>query len=283
MALHTLVGDIGATKSTWYWDGPNPTEIQLPGYNPLQADIGAGRQMLERLAGHLREKPVGSIWYYGAGVAGPELRQQVADLLRLFFPGAVTHVQSDLLGAARAACGNAGGCVVILGTGSHAAVYDGQGIVRQANALGYLLGDEGSGCDIGKALLRAFFYGEMPDHLSSLFANWLPGGRSAFLRTLSAAPAPNQLLASFARFAGDAITDPWISTLVRNRFAAFIRCLVLPLDPPGPIHVVGSVGCIFGNLFAAELSRAGLSAGEFIRDPARALFELHYRDGREHH
>ncbi len=236
--------------------------------------------MLDDLAAALHPADIGELWYYGAGIAGPPQAQSVAALLSAYFPSAVIHVHADLLGAARSACGHAPGTVAILGTGSHAAVYDGKEIVRQAQSLGYILGDEGSGCDIGKALIRAYFYGDMPRRLSVDFASRLPGDRGAFLQALSTSPAPNQYLASFTRFISDYTGEEWLTTLVRERFALFTRTHVLPLHPDGPVHVIGSVGCIFADLFEAELTRAGLTAGRFIREPAETLFELHHRDGR---
>ncbi len=278
MTRHLLIGDIGSTKSTWRSSG-DPAAIPLSGYNPLQHGEIAGRKMLDDLAGALHPANIGELWYYGAGIAGPAQAQHVVALLAAYFPSAVIHVHSDLLGAARAACGRAPGTVAILGTGSHAAVFDGRDITRQAQSLGYILGDEGSGCDLGKALIRAFFYGDMPQRLATDFASRLPGDRGVFLQALASSSAPNQYLASFTRFISAHPQDEWLAAQVRERFALFIRTHLLPLRPPGPVHVVGSVGCIFADLFEAELSRAGLTAGRFIREPAETLFELH-QDGR---
>ena len=279
MAPHLLIGDIGSTKSTWR-SGGTPAALTLSGYNPLQHGEIAGRRMLDDLSAALDPADIGELWYYGAGIAGPVQAEAVTRLLAGYFPSAVIHVHSDLLGAARAACGHAPGTVAILGTGSHAAVFNGREIIRQAQALGYILGDEGGGCDLGKALIRAYFYRTMPDHLAIRFASRLPGDRGAFLQALAASSAPNQYLASFARFISDDPQDEWLTALVRERFAHFIRTHVVSLRPAGPVHVVGSVGCIFADLFEAELTRAGLTAGRFIREPAETLFELHHQDGR---
>src|SRR5690606_28868967 len=104
-----------------------------------QGDI-AGRRMLDDLAAALHPADIGELCYYGAGIAGLPQAQHVAALLSTYFPSAVIHVHSDLLGAARAACGHTPGTAAILGTGSHAAVFDGREIRRQAQSLGYILG-----------------------------------------------------------------------------------------------------------------------------------------------
>jgi hypothetical protein len=43
----------------------------------------------------------------------------------------------------------------------------------------------------------------------------------------------------------------------------------------GPIHVVGSIGTIFADLFRKALEINELKPGTFIKDPARRLFEMH--------
>jgi len=276
-----LIGDVGSTKSTWWVDGVEPEEIRLSGFNPMQHESSVGAEMVGALVARLASRSIDRIEYYGTGVAGAGQAGQIQALLMRALPGADIRVHSDLLGAARATCGYQAGCVAILGTGSHAACYDGTTITRQATSLGYLIGDEGGGSDIGKSLVRAYYYGWMPGDLQVLFKELLPGDRVAFLQALANSPAPNQFLASFVPFAVEAISSPWIEGLVRERFGLFVRTHVVPLAPFGPVHVVGSVGCIFGSLIAAELRSAGLEPGRCLQDPARALFELHQQDGRE--
>ena len=60
------------------------------------------------------------------------------------------EVDSDLLGAAKAACGLKAGIAAILGTGSNSCEYDGNSIVKSIPPLGFILGDEGSGAVLGK-------------------------------------------------------------------------------------------------------------------------------------
>lgn len=276
-----LIGDVGSTKSTWWIGGAEPEEIRLSGYNPIQHADQSGLEVFRALASRVDGRTVRRIEYYGTGVAGPSQAGRIQEMLKGAFPDAGIRVHSDLLGAARAACGYDPGCVAILGTGSHAACYDGTAITRQATSLGYPLGDEGGGNDIGKALIRAYYYGWMPPAIAEAFQPHLPGDRVAFLQALGASGAPNQFLASFVPFAAENLSDTFVAALVGQRFEVFIRTHLLPLEPDGPIHIVGSVGCIFARLIARELRSAGLEPGQFLQDPARALFELHQKDGRE--
>jgi N-acetylglucosamine kinase-like BadF-type ATPase len=72
--------------------------------------------------------------------------------------------------------------LVILGTGSHAAVFDGTKIIRQASSLGYLLGDEGGGSDIGKELIKAYFYQQLPPKIAADMETMINGDRSDFYK-----------------------------------------------------------------------------------------------------
>ncbi len=270
-----LVGDIGSTKSTWIYSSDVSLELHLEGYNPVTQSENQGNILVQSLKANSRELSFANIWYYGAGVLDSRIAKMVYDHLKSKFPESLIEVHSDLTGAAYAACGNVEGTVAILGTGSHAAQWDGKRIVNQAVSLGYILGDEGGGCDIGKALLQHYFYKTMPEDITKDLYERLHGDRSVFLQELQASEKPNQFLAEFARFAVLHQEHEWIKELVSDRFNVFISRHVVPLCPNRDVHVVGSIGCIFASLIKKELEKHGLSAGSFIKNPARRLFERH--------
>ena len=276
-----LVGDIGSTKSTWWYGTTEPVQLKLPGYNPITHSNTAREALFKSLRQQTGSEAFSSIWYYGAGVIDHQISQAITQGLKVFFPTSSIQVHSDLAGACMAACGESAGTVIILGTGSHVAVWDGNKIVRQAIALGYILGDEGSGCDIGKSLIQAYFYKEMPDHIRISMDERIPKGRSGFFTAFHSSEAPNQFLADFARVAVAFQEDPWIKTLVTSRFSLFINRHVLPLAPNGQIHVVGSIGSIFASLINEELVKNQLTVGNFIQDPAKRLFERHHEHGKK--
>lgn len=274
-----LVGDVGSTKSSWWITGTEPREINLPGFNPLVHDPEVGKAMASSLSTELGNTIPDIIWYYGAGVIDSNIELIIKEIFNHQFPGGEINVNSDLIGAAKAVCGYEPGTVVILGTGSHAAVYDGNKIVRQANSLGYILGDEGGGCDIGKALLRAYFYNKMPEPVKLEMMKSLPGERPAVMKQLYSSPAPNQYLATYARVAVKMSDNAWIRDLVRSRFRLFLKNHLLPLEAVEPVHILGSIGCIFADLIETELTNNALKAGVFLKDPSYRLFTMHVEHG----
>lgn len=277
-----LVGDIGSTKSSWCFDTHEDKTIHLDGYNPLFHAPATRVKLFETLYHHTKDVEFSDVWYYGAGIIDHHVTDEVRQQLQTFFPSSNIHVASDLLGAAISACGYEQGTVAILGTGSHAAVFNGHKIIRQATSLGYILGDEGGGCDIGKALLQGYFYNELPEALSLEMAKKLPTGRTGFINDLRSSVAPNQYLAEFARVAVLYQEHPWIKDLVTSRIKLFVKRHVTPLAPVGPVHIVGSIGSIFAGLLKKELEDAGLTLGKTIKDPIHRLFETHKEHGQKH-
>lgn len=270
-----LVGDIGSTKSSWYYSDGTVHHISLQGYNPLIHSRETGIAMVEALRTQLEGAAPEVIWYYGAGVVELQAADLVRQLMTSAFPSSQLQISTDLEGAARAACGKDPGTVAILGTGSHAAVFDGFHILRQASALGYILGDEGSGCDIGKSLTQAYFYDLMPEAVRIEMKKVISGSRAEFLKNLYQSATPNKFLAELAKVAVGLHDHPWIKELVSERFAVFVKRHVVPLSPIGPVHILGSIGCIFDSLIEKELHYQGLKAGLFIKDPSFRLFEIH--------
>lgn len=87
------------------------------------------------------------------GLAGGTIRPAVARLTALL-PFSRIRVVNDGITAARGALGDGDGIMAAIGTGSVYAVQRG-GALRQLGGRGFLMGDEGSGAVLGRALLAA--------------------------------------------------------------------------------------------------------------------------------
>lgn len=98
-----------------------------------------------------------------AGGTGTQIRRAVLGLAGANLPGAPERlaetlpypqvkVVTDAITAARGALGDQDGILAAIGTGSVFAVQRG-GTIRQYGGYGFLLGDEGSGASLGRALL----------------------------------------------------------------------------------------------------------------------------------
>lgn len=89
---------------------------------------------------------------YYAGISGaglPQNQQMFQQFFDEFFPGVPGRAGSDAANALAAGIGLRDGCIAIAGTGS-CVQYRTNGIMKRIGGWGYLLGDEGSGYDLGK-------------------------------------------------------------------------------------------------------------------------------------
>jgi N-acetylglucosamine kinase-like BadF-type ATPase len=170
-----LIADSGSTKTDWaiLTSAPQPVVLNTQGINPVH-------QSREEVVSIIRDEFLGSmasnpdvqrlrsasvltpdfpdaVYFYGSGVR-PEMEAMMVALLReIFHTTEVVEAHSDLLGAARALCGRQEGIACILGTGANSCLYDGKSIAQHTPALGYILGDEGSGSVLGRRFLNAIF------------------------------------------------------------------------------------------------------------------------------
>ena len=268
------VAESGSTKTTWVCiDDADLAPVRTTGFNPRYhsaADLTAA--LFEELPEAMRHEVTG-ISFFGAGCAGPEPRRTMQVALAAAFPQATQlSVEHDLLGAALGLCKGQPGLVGILGTGSHACYYDGECIAAEATNLGYMLGDEGSGCHLGKVLVQDFFYGRMPIAVADAFNAYLPLTRHELIDRVYRQPWPNRFLALLAPFLKNNLSEPYCQTVVAQAFSAFVRTHVLPLAPAGgEVHFTGSIAFHFKRVLQEVLRGAGLELGNLEPDVAQVL------------
>lgn len=219
------------------------------------------------------------IYFYCTGISNKELTHSIQAVIKGILPESEIIVASDVTGAAIAGLGKAEGTVLILGTGSHAASWNGQEICKASPSLGYIVGDEGSGADIGKSIIRGYYYNTMPEHIREQIQALMPPDRIAFLRALTNHPAPNEYLASFTRVFKDNIEHPWLLELVSERFKAFVAVHVKGVATSGPIVGVGSIGCIFADTINNILMDEGFASAKWIHDPSSGMEDYHSTNG----
>ncbi len=277
-----LLADSGSTKTDWWFvrGTRRLAAFRSPGLNPYFLDPDQIRALvMESMPEGFRQYRPEEIYFYGAGCSTAEKQERVRRALQALFPDTErTEVGSDLLGAARALFGRDRGIACILGTGSNAAVYDGQELAHAVPSLGYLLGDEGSGASIGKSFLTRWMRGQVPDDLSVDFTRTHAGTPRSILSDLYAESHPNRYLASFAVFLHRRMAHPFVRELVAGSFNDFLREQVSRLpDREGlPLAFTGSVAFHFRHILAECSVKAGL---QFLRAEASPMEGLHRHHG----
>lgn len=274
--------DGGSTKMEWILLDGEAVKYRFTteGFNPNYSD----RHDLEKMVSYVKtchgaslQHTIQSIHYYGTGCGNEQNCQIVKAVFQNHFPHAEIHVTHDLMAACHAVLGHEKGVACILGTGSNSCVYDGEKIVERAVSLGYLLGDEGGGMHIGREVVRAYFYGFMPEDLGQEFEATYHLELKDFINRLYHEGQTSKYLASFAKFAGENQTHPYIRGLVKGCFKAFIKAFVLRYSDCKSLKIsfIGSVAFHFKDILEESLLEYDLTMGTVMPTPAEGLVRYH--------
>ncbi len=277
-----LIADSGSTKTAWRLIKSESTIIPLEtiGYSPQYITTD---EMLDDLKEILIPQlpvltnDISKISFYGTGCSTPRTVTIIQLALENVFEKAEIEVNHDLLGAARALCGHSSGVACILGTGANSCLYDGQFITDNIPSVGFMLGDEGSGGYLGKQLVRAYFYRELPEDLELAFAKKYQLTRDDMLLNVYKKSAPNRYLASYTKFLSEHLEHPFIWEFVKNGFQDFLDAMVLKYDNIEnlPINFLGSIAVHFQPVLEAVLLENNLHFGRVIHNPVRELVRYH--------
>ncbi|MCB5409550.1 BadF/BadG/BcrA/BcrD ATPase family protein [Pseudogemmobacter faecipullorum] len=190
------------------------------------------------------------------GLAGANV-SAVAEAFLALLPFGRAQIVSDGLTATRGALGRSDGILAALGTGSVFSVqYQGQ--IRQVGGRGFMLGDEGSGAQLGRALLADVLRADdgllpMTPLLAGVLAEF-GGGEEIIAWSFRATPGEYAALAP--RIA--ASEDP-AARAIMARAAAQLREIILGLQPGGallPVSYIGGLGPAYAQLLREDWPEA---------------------------
>lgn len=286
MPQRTVIGEIGGSSSRWAWSAEDGKVdllphrgATIPGFNPLNGDrelfISGVRTHLDQ---HVPDA-LGAVHVhaYGAGCGSDARKQVMAEALQGLWPDARIAVATDLEGAARGLLGNGTGLVLILGTGMNVGYFDQGRAHRPMPSLGYILGDEGSGADIGRCLLQDAFYRRMPEAMrTQLFGTDGPE-LEKILDGVHREPFPARFLAAFTGRCAPHREEAYVRELIGSRFAALAELLAsfFSQEQRREVFATGSVAYGFREILADRLLDRGMTLTEVVPDPLPGLVRWH--------
>lgn len=274
-----IVVDSGATKTAWRSvDGDGCVrQAQTAGMNPSCMDEEGCRALVREAVPELNPKGEGvdAVYFYGAGLVSEDAAAPVRSALEMWCPFAQVHFHSDLLGAARALFGDGSGIAAIMGTGSNSCLYEDGKIVTNIRPGGFILGDEGSGAAIGKALLSDFVKGMLPSDIEEEFSAQTGLDYPTIVRKVYREPAASAFLASFAPFVIERIAHPYLHQLVSGCMDEFVRRSLSRYGTGMGVGVVGSLGCACEEILRDTGRKYGLEFVKFIKSPIEELVRYH--------
>ena len=281
-----VVADSGSTKTDWriYDKSRGLQEIETSGLNPYFLNQQEIIAVLEKgLHPFIDSSKADQVFFYGSGCSHNNKILEIESALSDFFNRAEIAVESDLLGSARALCGDMAGIVAILGTGSNSCVFNGSQIIHQILSLGYILGDEGSGTVLGKKVLKAAMSGKMPENLLLQFKKIYPIEAEKALEKIYSEPFPNRFLASFAPFAIEFMKDEWMHKLIRDHLTDFFDQMITIYEDfqAYPLNLSGSIAWHLQPVIEGLCKEYKMSLGKVIMRPIDDLMNFHLHQYQE--
>lgn len=274
-----LIADSGSTKTDWRLvdNNGNTKSFETIGFNPYF--ITSASILNELTSSKLVDinNNVAQVFFYGAGCSTEQNCKVIFNPLSTFFKNAKVEVDHDMLAAARATCVKEEGMVGILGSGSNSCLYNGISIVENVEALGFILGDYGSGADIGKTFIKAYLGKEIPNEVEAAFNKQYKLNSTDVLDAVYKQTLPNRFLAGFSLFVFQHINQPFIQEMVESRFELFFEKNICKYSnyKSNTLHLVGSIAFVYQAIYKNISKKYEVQIGKIIKQPIDELVKYH--------
>lgn len=274
-----LIVDSGSTKSDWILlNNTEKTQFSTIGLNPYFHDESTVyNAIFENSELFAIRKDINQVFFYGAGCSSSELNLIIANGLQRVFINAEIQVDHDLCACAYATYEGEPSISCIIGTGSNSCYYDGITVSEEVPALGYILGDEGSGTYFGKQLVSNYLYHKLPKNIEQALSAQPECSKAEIIDRVYKQENANVYLASFMHFIIDFKDEAYIQEMIYNGFKHFLQIHVCcyPNYMNVKVHFVGSIA----QLFRSELEKAcgdlNIKIGRIIQKPIDGLVDYH--------
>jgi N-acetylglucosamine kinase-like BadF-type ATPase len=268
----------GSTKADWLIiDEDKRFQHHTIGFNPFFHTSEFVKENLEGdsfLSNWFSKS--GEIHFYGAGCSSHELQETIKSGIKSVFKNSEVHVDHDLSAAGLSVYRGNDVIACILGTGSNSVFFNGNKLTEVVPALGYILGDEGSGSFFGKQMLSDFLYNKLPEPMvEEIIERGL--SKDTIFKKVYMEPNANVFLASLSPILINNKNLDYSQKLIQKGFDLFIENHVLCFPNYRDVEVsfVGSIAALLSDELSQACERKGLKLGQIIRRPIDALANYH--------
>jgi N-acetylglucosamine kinase-like BadF-type ATPase len=215
------------------------------------------------------------VFFYGSGCTPAHVPMMKQMLGEVFSSGKI-EVHSDLMAAARALCQHEPGIACILGTGANSCLYDGQDIIQNTPALGYILGDEGSGSVLGRLFMNAIFKNPAFADVRNDYLAKNKLTQADIIQKVYREPMGNRFLATTSLYIEEHLDNSLLRDLVVQNFRQFFRSNIVPYNRPDlPVHFVGSMAHHYLPQLEEAAQLEGFHVGTVMQSPMEGLITYH--------
>jgi len=277
-----LIADSGSTKTDWMLCPSEGDTIftNTIGFNPFLHSVENIKEgILESQVLTQAIPEVDEVYFYGAGCSSDKLKAIVREALEGVFKEAKIEVYHDTMASVYSTYSGEPGISCILGTGSNSCYFDGKEAYEEVPALGYILGDEGSGSYFGKRLMRGFLYKSMPQDIADDFQKTYQLNKKEILVNVLSKPFANVYLASFGKFIDKHVDHPYFQEMLEEGFTKFLSIHVACFKnyKEVPVHFVGSISFYYQRELRATAKKMGIRVGNIIHKPIEGLVAYHMK------
>ncbi len=276
-----LIVESGSTKTEWrYIANPNESyeSFYSDGINPYYQSADEINIAQKSILVELAKKTIQQVYYYGTGITDDAKRDIIRQVIKPFVSEAEITVENDLVAAGISLCGDDAGIACILGTGANSGYFEGGKLKEQIPPLGFWLGDEGSGANLGKRLILAYLHHELPSDLQDAFIKRFGAlNRLDIFEHAYQKEFPNRWFATFSKFLFDHRKHPFCYALVEKAFQDFCQLYLVKYETSqtAPIHFTGSVAFYYSDILKRVVSSFGLRVGIISEAPMAGLTLFH--------
>lgn len=276
-----LIVESGSTKTEWrYITDPNQAyeSFYSDGINPYYQSAAEIAEAQRDTLAKLGQKSIQQVFYYGTGITDDSKREVIQHVLKPYVGEANISVENDLVAAGISLCGDEAGIACILGTGANSGYFEGGKLKEQIPPLGFWLGDEGSGANLGKRLILAYLHHELPSDLRDAFIKRFGAlNRLDIFEHAYQKEFPNRWFASFSKFLFDHRKHPFCYALVEKAFQDFCQLYLVKYEASQsvPIHFTGSVAFYYSDILKRVVTSFGLRIGIISEAPMAGLTLFH--------
>ena len=257
-----IIVDNGGTKSDWAIV-ENNHKFSGPGINVFSSEENIVSQIRNQLSEDFLISKDNSLDFYTAGLTD-SVKKKIIKIFREYFNNIRVSVFSDMLCASRALFNSDVGVACILGTGSNCAYFDGIKNHQITPSLGYLLGDEGSGYDLGKQFLIKYFKNELSSDLNLAFEEETKMTKDQLLSSIYSSSNKKFDIANFSFFLKRHESNNQIRQIIFNSIFNFLSMYIFKYiktkqdyKPNCKIGFVGSVAFNFSDIIDEIMLKRG--------------------------
>ena len=276
-----IIADSSSTRTEWALvDGDTIVEHAFTqGLNPyFQSRRDISHSIRLEIPDAFFKRRWSHIYFYGAGCANLDKRKIMEASLIAQFKTPAT-VESDLLGAARGLLVRERGIACILGTGSNSCLYDGSQIVKSVRSAGFILGDEGSGAQLGKMFVSDCLKNIAPVELKEEFYARFGINPDAIMNVVYTQPFPNRSLSTYSFFLAKHLDNDYVVDLITRNIRTFFNRNIVQYDYQNePITFVGLVAYIYADILKSIAAEFGVEINKIVRNSMPGLLDYHRND-----